>query len=217
MSTFLQPTADSAALVGRNISPSPAPTAASFNPGDDSADIAPAKTPASPGNVDFITREVTRDTPATPGISKMISKSTAARKRSTKGANYYGEVFAIRDQDPAIPQSAGVHVQLKTNVIVSRTAPFASFLRLGLEFSHAAHACGDVTRFSRTHNQLGSNGTRVRSKCGYTASCPTVTISRVHTPAYMVQWQDSYHTCRATFRPAHQVDLHPNLITIALG
>lgn len=36
-----------------------------------------------------------------------------------KGADYYGEVFAIRETGPVIPASSGVWVELRTNVIVS--------------------------------------------------------------------------------------------------
>lgn len=120
MSDLLQPEATTAAPIGRNIPPSPAPTTASFKPGDDSADTAlSTRQPGNPTAVEFITREVTRDTPATPGIPRKVSKATVAQKRSMKGANYYGEVFAVRDPGPVIPQSAGVLLQLKTNVIVS--------------------------------------------------------------------------------------------------
>lgn len=48
-----------------------------------------------------------------------------------KGANYYGEVFAVREQGPSIPQSAGLFVELKTNVIVSPST-FDLSIRLGL-------------------------------------------------------------------------------------
>jgi hypothetical protein len=79
-----------------NAPPSPAPTMLSFKQGDD---------------VD------SRSSPP-PALNKKSSKGNIARKRSSKGADYYGEVFGVR-QAPVIPRTAGMCVELKTNVIVS--------------------------------------------------------------------------------------------------
>ncbi|KAI5777841.1 Tautomerase/MIF superfamily [Geopyxis carbonaria] len=117
----------SAGLTGV-VPPSPAPTALSFNPGDDGGVTCFGNgetTQRSPKAIEFITQEIDRDTPAAPRLQKKSSKGNVSRKRSMKGADYYGEVFAYREQGPAIPQSAGVYVELKTNVILENEFEFA--------------------------------------------------------------------------------------------
>lgn len=93
--------------------PSPAPTTLSFGPGDDQDKIESQRSQ--------MIRDVTRDTPgAAPNLAKAASKSDfGSRKRSMKGAGYYGEVFAVRETGPVVPASSGVWVELRTNVIVS--------------------------------------------------------------------------------------------------
>lgn len=94
--------------------PSPAPTALSFGPGDDQDKLESQRSQ--------MIRDIGRDTPgAAPGLAKSSSKGGdfGARKRSMKGAGYYGEVFAVRETGPVVPASSGVWVELRTNVIVS--------------------------------------------------------------------------------------------------
>jgi hypothetical protein len=81
-----------------NAPPSPAPTMLSFKQGDDVDSSSTAPAPLA--------------------LDKKPSKGNIARKRSSKGADYYGEVFGVR-QAPVIPRTAGMCVELKTNVIVS--------------------------------------------------------------------------------------------------
>lgn len=97
--------------------PSPAPTTLSFGPGDDQDKIESQRSQ--------MIRDIGRDTPgAAPGLAKSASKGGdfGARKRSMKGAGYYGEVFAVRETGPVVPASSGVWVELRTNVIVSITS-----------------------------------------------------------------------------------------------
>lgn len=95
--------------------PSPAPTTLSFGPGDDQDKLESQRSQ--------MIRDIGRDTPgaAAPGLAKSASKGGdfGARKRSMKGAGYYGEVFAVRETGPVVPASSGVWVELRTNVIVS--------------------------------------------------------------------------------------------------
>ncbi|KAI5844448.1 Tautomerase/MIF superfamily [Morchella snyderi] len=100
--------------------PSPAPTDMSFGAGDDRDKLESQK----PQNM----RDIGRDTPAAPGLFKKSSKSDFGRKRSMKGAGYYGEVFAVRETGPVVPTSAGVWVELKTNVILENEFEFAKSL-----------------------------------------------------------------------------------------
>lgn len=93
--------------------PSPAPTTLSFGPGDDEGKIESQRSQ--------MIRDIGRDTPAAPGLVKSTSKGGdfGGRKRSMKGAGYYGEVFAVRETGPVVPASSGIWVELRTNVIVS--------------------------------------------------------------------------------------------------
>jgi hypothetical protein len=93
--------------------PSPAPTMLSFKQGDDQDGI--AQSPPPPQRVDLLTRDIGGDTRSPNNKSP---KGNMARKRSSKGANYYSEVFGVRHA-PTIPKIAGVCAELKTNVIVS--------------------------------------------------------------------------------------------------
>lgn len=115
--------------------PSPAPTTLSFGPGDDRDKLDSHRSQ--------MTRDIDRDTPgATHNLSKKGSKGDFNRKRSMKGADYYGEVFAVRETGPVIPASSGVWVELRTNVIVSRVFfSFFSQMLLGLLYSFLFTAC----------------------------------------------------------------------------
>ncbi|KAL7268810.1 hypothetical protein RUND412_008548 [Rhizina undulata] len=99
--------------------PSPAPTSMSFRPGDDRSGS------KSPNSVEFITRDIGRDSPASPGPTKKSFKGNMNRKRSVKNVGYYGEIFAVRESGPVVPKSAGVWVELKTNVILENEFDFA--------------------------------------------------------------------------------------------
>lgn len=103
--------------------PSPAPTAMSFNQGDDQDIFRKGDSLRPPSAIDFITREIDRDTPAGRGLTKKSSKGDLGKKKSTKGTSYYGEIFAIRETGPVVPQSAAVWVELRTNVIVITPPP----------------------------------------------------------------------------------------------
>lgn len=89
-------------------------------------------------------RDIGRDTPAAPGLAKSASKGGdfGGRKRSMKGAGYYGEVFAVRETGPIVPASSGVWVELRTNVIVSTPLRVFSTVSHGLAFK----VCFSVTR-----------------------------------------------------------------------
>lgn len=101
------------------IHPSPISAPLPFQEGDD-RDMSKLSQPQwSASAIELITRNIGRDTPATPGLRKSSSKGHSSRKRSMKRINYYAQVFSVRE-GPAIPKAAGVCVELKTNVIVSR-------------------------------------------------------------------------------------------------
>jgi len=51
-----------------------------------------------------------------------------SENRHVKNIGYYDEVFALREQGPAVPRSAGVCVELKTNIILERDFEFAKAL-----------------------------------------------------------------------------------------
>jgi len=89
----------------------------SFNQGDDRDVTRRSESTRSPTAIHF--RDIDRDTPATRGLSKKSSKGDFGRKKSIKGASYYGEVFAVRESGPVVPKSSAVWVELRTNVIVS--------------------------------------------------------------------------------------------------
>ncbi|PWW80050.1 Tautomerase/MIF [Tuber magnatum] len=108
--------------------PSPAPTNMSFNQGDDRDVTRRSESTRSPTAIHFITREIERDTPATGGLSKKSSKGDFGRKKSAKGASYYGEVFAVRESGPVVPKSSAVWVELRTNVILENEFEFAKSL-----------------------------------------------------------------------------------------
>ncbi|KAL0635265.1 hypothetical protein Q9L58_005750 [Maublancomyces gigas] len=102
--------------------PSPAPTTLSFGPGDDEGKLESQRSQ--------MIRDIGRDTPAAPGLAKSTSKAGdfGGRKRSMKGAGYYGEVFAVRETGPVVPASSGVWVELRTNVILENEFEFAKSL-----------------------------------------------------------------------------------------
>lgn len=128
--------------------PSPAPTDMSFGTGDDRDKLESQK----PQNM----RDIGRDTPAAPGLFKKSSKSDFGRKRSMKGAGYYGEVFAVRETGPVVPTSAGVWVELKTNVIVRISQAsflFGSIARCSLcLLLLEPHIIFSVYRYTRSRN-----------------------------------------------------------------
>lgn len=89
-------------------------------------------------------RDIGRDTPgAAPGLAKSSSKGGdfGARKRSMKGAGYYGEVFAVRETGPVVPASSGVWVELRTNVIVSIISSLFLCFAFGFAFLHICFLC----------------------------------------------------------------------------
>lgn len=118
--------------------PSPAPTTLSFGPGDDEGKLESQRSQ--------MIRDIGRDTPAAPGLAKSASKGGdfGGRKRSMKGAGYYGEVFAVRETGPIVPASSGVWVELRTNVIVSTPLRVFSTVSHGLAFK----VCFSVTRIA---------------------------------------------------------------------
>ncbi|KAG0636881.1 Tautomerase/MIF superfamily [Tuber brumale] len=108
--------------------PSPAPTSMSFNQGDDRDVTRRSESTRSPTAIHFMTRDVEKGSPATGGLSKKSSKGDFSRKKSIKGASYYGEVFAVRESGPVVPKSSAVWVELRTNVILDNEFDFAKSL-----------------------------------------------------------------------------------------
>lgn len=98
----------------------------SFNQGDDRDVTRRSESTRSPTAIHF--RDIDRDTPATRGLSKKSSKGDFGRKKSIKGASYYGEVFAVRESGPVVPKSSAVWVELRTNVILENEFEFAKSL-----------------------------------------------------------------------------------------
>ncbi|KAA8911631.1 Tautomerase/MIF superfamily [Sphaerosporella brunnea] len=96
--------------------PSPAPTMNSFVMGDDQDQM--PKSQAAPQRINTVAQE------SSTGPNKKAAKVNISRKCSVKGADYYGEVFGVR-QVPVVPKTAGVCVELKTNVILDNEFEFA--------------------------------------------------------------------------------------------
>jgi hypothetical protein len=93
--------------------PSPTPTARSFSEDDKDATL----TPTNVRRLKAI-ETTTQEDKSTQSLRKKVSR-TFLENRHVKNIGYYDEVFALREQGPAIPRSAGVCVELKTNIIVS--------------------------------------------------------------------------------------------------
>ncbi|KAI5856924.1 hypothetical protein BZA05DRAFT_161968 [Tricharina praecox] len=120
------------------IPPSPAPTTRSFEVGDDDDLIKPLQ-PQSPTlkptqnptpaqkpkqNIDLIMRDIEHDVA---GCTSPKNGKGSASGKPNKGVQYYDEVFGVR-QSPKIPQTAGICVEFKTNMVLEDEFQFAMIL-----------------------------------------------------------------------------------------
>lgn len=135
-------------------------------------------------------RDIGRDTPgAAPGLAKSSSKGGdfGARKRSMKGAGYYGEVFAVRETGPVVPASSGVWVELRTNVIVSIISSSSLCFAFGFAFTFVF----SVARV--TYKQLSMPFASL-------VSLRSVSSPGLRLQAYM--WRDIYSLITSSISPS---------------